>query len=473
MTPGLGGMPGAGGNVGQGGSGGVPATGGNVSATGGEAMMTGGSAPLMGVPGEFTVDVSLSEKMKTVAIVNWTLGQEVQSAEIHFGTDAGNLDKVAPVDLSETNFRTLLLGMKQNTTYSFQIFAVSGGTTYESEVLEITTEALAATLPELTVIDTDASKLYGGFTINCTGVGGIGGGNVAGTAFIFDRDGDMVWAYPLEDTAVNGCSRARMSIDGKYMWVGNFSNVSPDGALVRVTMDGLSESAPYDFPGRHHDFAILPNDHVLIFEQENGGGYADGSEGPDIISDMDPETGIATELYHQSTDFTAQIEDSNGAHTNHIAFVPELNAISFSMRHSSTVALISYPDSQVLGVFSGIGDEFGMSWDVQHGHHVQDGKLLVFNNNGTNGGSSILEYDFDLQAKTSSELPDYSSGENSGAFGDVKRLPNGNIFVTYSTSGVIHEIDADKNLLRSIETDAIGYSEHRGSLYGPPPPFDQ
>jgi hypothetical protein len=56
----------------------------------------------------------------------------------------------------------------------------------------------------------------------------------------------------------------------------------------------------------------------------------------------------------------------------------------------------------------------------------------------------------------------------------VKELANGNLYVTYSTSGVIHEISATGTLLRSITTTgSLGYSEHRATLYGPPPPFDE
>jgi hypothetical protein len=54
----------------------------------------------------------------------------------------------------------------------------------------------------------------------------------------------------------------------------------------------------------------------------------------------------------------------------------------------------------------------------------------------------------------------------------VKELPNGNYFVTYSTSAVMQEIDASLNLLREVTTtESIGYSEHRATLYGDPPPY--
>jgi hypothetical protein len=50
-------------------------------------------------------------------------------------------------------------------------------------------------------------------------------------------------------------------------------------------------------------------------------------------------------------------------------------------------------------------------------------------------------------------------------------LPNGNTFVTYSATGVIQEIDPNGTLLREVLTQLVGYSRHRKTLYGPPPPF--
>ena len=350
----------------------------------------------------------------------------------------------------------------------------SGGATLSSEVLTIETGNLPNSTPNVTVNDVNPSALYGGFTINCTGVGGIGGTQGSGVAFIIDQDGDAVWSYDLSGTVVSGCSRARMSYDGKDMWIGNFSNVSPDGALMRLRMDGLTNET-YSFPGRHHHFTVLPNNNELFQEQENGGmGMGGADEGPDIIRELDVNTGEAREIYHENTDFAEQISES-GAHTNYIKYVPHLNAISFSMRHTSTIAVISYPEvgetAELLMVFGGPLNDFDFSWEIQHGHEVLENSILIFNNNaeGSFGESAVLEYEYDLASGTGTKLLDYRSGNSSGAFGDAHRLPNGNTFITYSTAGVWHEIDASGALLREMTTDGLGYSQHRKTLYGPPP----
>lgn len=424
----------------------------------------------------FEVQLSLSSTIATVGIVEWSLDAEIESAHIDFGRDPSVFEFRAPVDLSAPGYRTLLLGMKPDTTYAVQVVAMGGGQTFASEIYMLETGFLPNGLPVLDVQDQRPESLYGGFTTLCTGVssGGFGGGG-GGSAwvFTFDRDGDYVWAYDVSDTAASGCSRARMSFDGQSMWAGNFSNVTPDGALVRVNMDGEGEPEDFSLPGRHHDFAVLPNNHILFFEQANGGTGIGSSEGPDIIKELDPETGTVTELYHQDQDFAAQIAES-GAHTNQINYVPHMEAISFSMRHTSTIGLISYPAADLLAVFGGPTSEFSeMDWQIQHGHEVLENSLLVFNNEGSNGGSSILEYQFDLQTSTSSLIFDYSSGNTSLAFGDVKRLPNGNTLITYSSTGVLHEVDPSGELLREIQMDPVGYAEHRKTLYGPPPPFSE
>jgi hypothetical protein len=299
------------------------------------------------------------------------------------------------------------------------------------------------------------------------------GGATDSYAFIFDKDGDQVWAYALTDTPVAGCSRARMSPDGKYLWAGNFNNASNKGAVMRVSMDGLGDEKNIPIQARNHDFAFLPNGHLLYWEQQNGGGYTDGKEGPDTIREMDPDSLAVTDLYDETRDFAEQIADSQGSHTNQANYVPELGAISFSLRHTNTIGLISYPDAKLLAVFGGPITWFDdMAWTVQHGHDVHADHLWIFNNQGENGGSSVLGFSYDLTAKTATSTLTYDSGKSSGAFGDVKEQPNGNLYVTYSTAGVLHEITQAGALLREVTVSgSLGYSEHRATLYGPPPPY--
>lgn len=431
---------------------------------------TGGGTASGGAVGTsaavFQISLEKAAKIATVVSVEWSIDRVITSATIEFGR-SGNAEFSVPVDLTAPNYHTLLLGMKMDTEYTVRVVAKQGDETYVSDPQTIRTGFLPNGLPPIQVNDVgDASKIYGGFTVTCNGVGtGVPGQGPSGDAYalIFDRDGDYVWALSIAGTPVGECTRARFSYDGKWFWVGNFNNVNTKGALRRLSLDGENVK-DFSLPGRHHDFTVLPNGNVLFHEQENGGGTI-GSEGADIVKELEPENGSITELYDERDDF-ADIADDVGAHTNYITYVPDLQAFSISMRHSDTIALLSYPAAELLGVFSGVHDQFGVSWDAQHGHQFFGDHLLIFNNADDDTQSHVLEYQFNLAQKSATALPTYLGGEKSIAFGDVQRLPNGNTFVTYSNAGIMHEIDSNRTLLREVTLGAVGYASHRKSLYG-------
>jgi hypothetical protein len=431
----------------------------------------GGGAGEAGAAGaHFTVQIAPSAAIPTVGIVTWSVDVAIDSATIVFGRDASAFELTAPVDLTQSGYRTLLLGMKQATTYYVEVRATGGGTTYVSDVIPFKTGYLPNGLPVFTVADQDAASLDsgGGFTVSCNGLGGG-----TSTAFVFDRDGDLVWALDLTSTAATACTRARMSYDGQYLWAGNFANDSTDGALYRTTMDGLGPAATWKLPGRNHDFAMLPNGHTLFFARNDGGVPVGMTEGPDSIEELDPDTGAVTVIYDEATDFGALIDAAKGAHTDQVNYVPALQAVSFSMRYLDTIGLVSYPAGTLLATFGGADTDFAaMSWTVQHGHQVLADHLWVFNN--TNGPEAhVLGFSYDRGAKTATTTLDYNAGISCSTFGDVAELPNGNLYVTYSDTGVFQEISSAGRLLRQVTTTTpVGYSEHRASLYGAPPPFD-
>jgi hypothetical protein len=261
-----------------------------------------------------------------------------------------------------------------------------------------------------------------------------------------------------------------MSLDGMYLWANNFGNTTPDGALARIPMDGLGTPDGYPLPGSNHDFAILPNDHVVYIARDNGGS---GMQ-PESLYELDPSTKQTKLIFQETTEF-GDLFDTRGGHTNHVTYAPELKSISFSMYFINTIGLIRYPEATLLTTFGGKNSTFpAMDWTGQHGHDVYPDHLVLFNNEGTDG-AKIIRFKYDTAAKTATEEASYSCGLASRALGDVKELPNGNYFVTYSMIGTMHEIDSSmKTLLREVETGAsVSYAEHRASLYGPPPPYDR
>jgi hypothetical protein len=480
----------------------IDGTGGSTSGAGGSTSGTGGTSSTGGSPGSggsntggsgsgtggtgqsgdatFTINVTPSTTIATVEIVTWSVDVSIDSAVINFGRDQSNYEFQAPVDQSQApSYRTVLLGMKQNTTYYLQIVAQGGGKTYTSQVVMMKPGYLANGVPAFTVTDMNASALYagGGFTVGCTGLSGIPGqsGTSKTWLFVIDKDGALVWVLDASSTMASNCSRARMSYDGQYMFAGNFANASTSGAIYRIGMDGMGSGQTWMLPGRSHDFAILPNGNVVYFKMDNS--MANTTKSPEEVMELDTSTGNSTLIYDEATDFGTLISSGMGmAHTNHIAYSPELKAITISMYFLNTVAAVSYPGGKLVGTFGGTKTDYSaMAWTGEHGHDLWPDHLWVFNNAGLNAASAhVLGFSYDTGSKTATQTLDYNPGLSDSTFGDVKELPNGNLFVTWSDNGQFHEITKSGTLLRKITTTtAIAYVEHRATLYGPPPPYDR
>jgi hypothetical protein len=483
-SPGSGGANGTGGTSATGGSGGstgnggASATGGSTG-TGGATTGSGGASPGSGGAtgtATFTINITQSTAVATVEIVTWSVNVAIDSAVIDFGRDQTSFEFQAPVDLTQASYRTLLLGMKQNTKYYVRITAQGGGKTYVSTVQSVTTGYLPNGIPVFTVTDSNASALYagGGFTVNCFGLAGspgLPGSTGKTTAFVFDKDGALVWALDLTSTMASNCSRARMSYDGQYLFAGNFANSSTAGVVYRIGMDGMGTGTTWNLPGRSHDFALLPNGNVVYFAMDNM--MANTTKAAEEVMELNVSTGASTKIYDEATDFNSLITAGMGMpHTNHVTYSPEMKAVTISMLFLNTVAVVSYPAGKLLATFGGTQSDFsGMSWNWEHGHDVHSDHIWIFNNNQT-GNAHVLGFTYNLSAKTATQTLDYNPGIACNTFGDVKELPNGNLYLTYSDTGVFHEITKTGTLLRKVTTTtAIGYSEHRATLYGPPPPF--
>ena len=91
----------------------------------------------------------MSSKIPTVGIVTWTTTQSnVKDAHIDFGLTTA-YGMTAPVDLTEKDYRTLLLGMKTSKTYHYRVVAKDdAGNECSSPDATLMTGALANGLGE-------------------------------------------------------------------------------------------------------------------------------------------------------------------------------------------------------------------------------------------------------------------------------------------------------------------------------------
>jgi hypothetical protein len=297
--------------------------------------------------------------------------------------------------------------------------------------------------------------------------GGGGGGGAMVPSMIIDADGDIVWWT----AAPPGASRARMTWEGTHIWILE-NNVENDSAEIRrVSMDGLDVQSNFmELADAHHDFTVLPGGVVAFIAWEGT-----GSAPPSSIIERSPDGTLKTVITLGTNAYVSQ----GGYHANAINYYPADDSYTVSDRFVNLFVKFTRA-GQMVWQFGGnctgapapkcaTGD-----WQVNHGHHLlPDGKFLLFNNGsmGAGGGRSpILEFQLmeSGNSLTAMQSWSYMATQGSPVLGDVQRLPNGNTLATYSTQGVIHEVNPQGGLVQSFSTTSLGYADFRESLYGPP-----
>lgn len=391
----------------------------------------------------FEVTSSLSERIASVGIVEWSLSdREPERAHIEFGLDT-SYGLSAPVDLAESRYRTLLLGMKASREYHFRIVADE----CVSEDHTLTTGPAPNGLPSLTVTTTPGAVTDDGFLVSCL---------LFSPVFILDADGDYVWWYGSGEMG-----RAALSRDRKHLWYSGINVAGVAGSMKRVTLDGLvEEDFTQEFAGIHHDFTILP-DETVAFIQTDGGSdrIMERSSGGELTEVLD----------------VAAAHGGPDTHANSIHYWPELDAYTLSdlAQNAYVYAGRGGSASWVLGGSTSDFSGDGASWNAQHGHElVAPDRLLFFNNGSGDDVSSLgVEVALDFERGVATRVWEYGAGVRSAIFGDVARLPSGNTRITFSTAGTIHEVTKEGALVRSLDWAlgaAPGYVTQYDSLYAEP-----
>ena len=459
------GMSAVGGSAGAG----AVATGGSAgAAVGSGGIATGGSAG-SGAGGTssgsctITATATQSDAIGTVFNVAFTTDmQGVDSAHIDFGLDT-TYGYTAPVDLKD--MKTPLLGMKASKTYHYRVTVGSGATMCSGTDQTVMTGPLLNGLPKPMVTTADATTLTGGFLLSEWYAG-------KQVVFILDKDKEFVWWFdPKTVNAPFGdLARARMSTDGKTMYMAHGNVPSGTGRMVKVAMDGSNpQDLSSSFTGLNHDFTIV-NDAMgdWIYYVAYGANNAQC----DDIREYSP-TGMGRTVMNIGKAFT-----SGACHANAIEYSSEDDTLVVSELDHDAYVKIKRSTGEIVWVLGGgtnnnfTGD--AATWDNEHNCQVLGANHLLMFNNGSGSGSNAIELTLDPTAKTATKMWEYTASPAIAnvVMGDVQRLPNGNTLVTYSTQGVIHEVDASKKLLQSLSWGtggALGYAIKRPTLYGPSP----
>ena len=447
---------GSGGNAGAGGSaalGGATALGGGATIAGNAGVPAFGGAGA-GAKHGFVVDARLASDidpaaLATVGIVTWSLDQApLAAAHIDFGLDT-TYGMTAPVDLTLADYRTVLVGMKQNQTYHFRIVATNGSDAFTSDDRTLVTGTLPPVpgLKSFSVLAKD--QVDPGFFIGSNWTVDMNDTSTW-TVFILDTDGDVVWSYtdPADDAHGElGFGRARLAADSHDVWLARASNGG--GHLRRVSIDSL-EVETYSNTVATHDIAAVSGDTMA---------YLDISQNDCAkIVEID-KVGTLKQVF----DPTALFGPTPYCHGNSVRYSKQEDVYVYSDLRQD-VAVIGR-DGSLEWKLSDKVSGGNTSWGgLQHGTQLLDDGILIFANYASGAEhSNALEFGLDGSLRRT-----FTSRGGTDFIGDVQRLPSGNTLIDYGL--LMQEVDTDDNVVLEIDADTryFGYVEFRQSLYGLP-----
>jgi Arylsulfotransferase (ASST) len=450
-----------GGTTGTAGRGGTTGTAGSTSGAAGRGGTTGsagttGSGGVTGGGGMTSCTITATSTMgtiPTVGIVTFTTSAtSPTAAEIRFGLASTGPTMTAPVDLTKAMYRTLLLGMKGSSSYVYRIVVTSSAGTCTSQDYTFMTGAVPSSVPKPTVTISNAAGHAKGFIVTSSGLSGTG-------AYIYDSDGAPVWWA----TGPSGVSRIQMSWDGSKMYMTALNVQNSGGSVKIVDMDGSNATTVSGLTTAHHDMTAIPGGFATLLWTTTG------MDVPCSLIERSDDGTMKTIIANVNT-----VYNSSTFHTNSLHYYPSDNTYTLGDRNPNLYVKVSRTGQLIwqLGgsnpkdaskFFSGTG-----TWSVNHGHHLTaDGTFYLFNN-GQSGSSTIRGFKLNTSTMTATSTLTYT-GITSMVLGDVQSLPNGNILITASTSGQITEITTGSQVVATFKWSALGYSEYRDSLYGPPP----
>jgi hypothetical protein len=403
----------------------------------------------------------ISAKIATVGIVSFTTDATVTSAKIEFKNSAGGDTFTAPVDLEADGYRTLLLGMKPSSTYTYKVIVNDACSSAEGS---LTTGNVppGTSIPRIT--QTGSGGYKGFYVVSVYGTGKA--------SVILDQDGDIVWYGG--GVSGEGTSRSRMDWEGKYMYSVGANPFPGMGNIRRVSMDGVEDTT--NLPGteyRHHDFTAVPGG-VMTFLAHQSAQQGTCSR----IVELSPD-GTAKDIV---ADVKELYTPGGDCHPNSIHYQVEEDTYTLGDREADMYVKIKR-SGELVWQFGGTGAKGASfqgagTWNINHGHHYfkkgEEVHMLVFNNEtglgggGGETGSNIFEFVLDETAMTATKIWTQQV-PGTAVMGEVQRLPNDNTLVALTTANKYREYSPDGTIVNEVNIGTqIGYVDYRPTLYGVP-----
>jgi arylsulfate sulfotransferase len=267
----------------------------------------------------------------------------------------------------------LVAGMKLNSTYHMRaVLKLADSSEFDDVDHAFTTGTLpAADLPNLVATTTPGATPQSG--VELLDLLGIGSNSLG--AVVTDLSGNVLWTYnptPGSAQAINpikllpnghfllsfseqpdGVNSGLQEVDltGHVIW--QLTGAQLNQALAAATCAGCNIT----IVGMHHDFALLPNGHLIVIaSEEKVESGLTGFSNPvtvagDVLIDLDVNHNpvwLWSSFDH--LDLNRHLMGlPDWTHTNSVIYSPDDKALIISVRHQSWVLKINYNDGQGAG----------------------------------------------------------------------------------------------------------------------------
>lgn len=417
----------------------------------------------------FEAQVVLSEVVPTVATVSFE-DAGGGTAEIVAESSEGQRIVRAVDGTDEGPVSATLVGLKAGTDYSVHV-EITGGSRdgVSSAPVEITTGNVPTVLPSTDVLLSGDAVVADGYLVTSVFA-------PVTAAVILDGDGDYVW-WSLPDAGEDKVSRVVPSVDGESLlfWYVNIQD-GPGGPLgmgnqlTRWSFTG-EELAMEPIERGHHDFAELP-DGTIAFLDYDTRETVDGEKIGDRLMELAPD-GTLTQIWSVWDSFvydpdSPHLSGVGWSHANALDYVAAEDAYYISLFGLNCIVNLDRASGEIEWILGGANGDFlhdgmGPFFIQQHQFQRLDDSLIVFDNGDPlMSASRAVEYQLDTGEGVASMIWSYAPSPDIYSFslGDVTRLDNGNTLVTFSTSGLVHEVTPDGEVVWELAMGlggALGY----------------
>lgn len=413
------------------------------------------------------VEVAVDDEVPTVVHLDWSTEVET-GAQVSWSQEGGP-SGVETAPEAGPSHSLSLVGLKPDRLLNVEILGGGPeGEDFESGPLTVQTGSLDPALPTLGLTEAGGGPQPGVTVLSVVRAeGGLGG---EGAAVMLDADGEVVWFHLLPAGA--GSTSSALDVDREAVLA-----LTEEG-LLRVPLDG-AEPVLTEVEDVHHDFTQLPDGTVAVLAREVR--HVSGRDlRMDTIVELDAEGG-STQVWSawehlealglEDADLETADHGRDLTHANALDYVESEDAWLLTMTNLPGVVLVDRPTGEVRWslLADGTGSlalDLDETLEIIHVAELLDeDRLLLFVNQSSWGPCAhIVELDLGGEAVTQAARLDPGVGECVTVFalGDAQRLEEGHTLATWSTAGVLEELDADGASVWRAELEfgyAFGYGE--------------